>query len=124
MSRKGQPLLSHSAAAGLQNVTKFHLGQDIVLNIVTSDLDSLQTGGSIWHASCALSQYICSNQHLIQGKTVLEIGAGCGLVGLCAAALGATEVTFTDIEAQLEVIQRNIDINELKGIVRNLILSS
>ena len=48
--------------------------------------------------------------HII-GKDVVEIGSGCGLVGITAAVLGARSVTLTDIPAQQLHIERNIEIN-------------
>ena len=39
-------------------------------------------------------------QHYMQGKHVIELGCGCGLVGLCLAAHGA-HVLLTDLPEPL-----------------------
>jgi len=47
-----------------------------------------QTGGIIWGASLVLGRWIASSTELrqqIEGQTVCELGAGCGLAGLAAA---------------------------------------
>ncbi|EGZ10312.1 hypothetical protein PHYSODRAFT_549451 [Phytophthora sojae] len=44
------------------------------------------------------------------GQSVLELGSGCGLAGLVAAALGA-DVLLTDQREALELLQRNVEAN-------------
>lgn len=52
----------------------------------------------IWPASVILSQLLWSRQHLVHGQTVLELGAGMGLVGLAAMRCGATSALLTDLD--------------------------
>jgi predicted nicotinamide N-methyase len=46
----------------------------------------------------------------LQGKRVLELGAGCGLVGMLAASpmLGAAQVVITDLDVVVPHIARNL----------------
>lgn len=46
----------------------------------------------------------------MQGRTVLELGSGTGVVGIVAAALGAKRVLLTDFPHLLPHIQRNIEV--------------
>ena len=56
-----------------------------------------RTGGNIWESSEVLARLLCARPaDYWQDKRVVELGTGCGLVGLTALALGAAEVTLTD----------------------------
>ena len=81
-----------------------------ILKSLTSSDPALETAGSIWHAGHALALYLIDHPSIVQGKHVLELGSGCGLVGLIAAALGAKTVVLTDLATQQLHLQRNIEL--------------
>ena len=54
------------------------------------------TGGSIWESGEILARLLLACGELVRGKRVIELGAGCGLLGLTAGALGAAESLLTD----------------------------
>lgn len=65
------------------------------------DPTSDNLGTTIWDASVILVRYMERNPQLysrrkLEGKRVLELGAGCGLAGMYFALQGA-HVTFTDL---------------------------
>ena len=77
-------------------------------------------GGQLWPAGMVLSKFMlryhCSGS--LRGKSVVEIGAGGGLVGL-AVALGcetdaAQKIHITDQIPMLALMQRNIALNGLE----------
>ena len=81
----------------------------------------------MWPSAVVLSTWLLSNSKFICGKKVLELGSGCGLVGLVAAetAWGNKEgdnelsfhVTMTDFnETVLRNIDRNIRLNDFSGV--------
>lgn len=60
------------------------------------------TGLTIWDGAVVLAKYLerMAEEQApgsVAGKTVLELGAGTGVVGLAAAAAGATTVYLTDL---------------------------
>ena len=52
-----------------------------------------------WAGGQALARYILDNPQIVLGKTVLDFGAGSGLVALAAAKSGAAHVTAADIDS-------------------------
>eukprot|EP00804_Cyclotella_cryptica_P017595 CCRYP_006723-RA/>CCRYP_006723-RA protein AED:0.37 eAED:0.37 QI:0/1/0.5/1/0/0.5/2/263/287 len=83
------------------------------------------TGFIMWPSAVMLSHYLSNNPHVLRGDDtpdgdVMELGSGCGLAGLTAAALmqndGSTsddKVVFTDYNrAVLENLKRNIELND------------
>lgn len=66
-----------------------------------------------WEASLHLAQYLYSNQDLVAGKKIIELGAGTGLVSiLCAGPLQADLVLSTDgLSHVVDTIEENIERN-------------
>mmetsp|Transcript_67477 Transcript_67477/g.197359 ORF Transcript_67477/g.197359 Transcript_67477/m.197359 type:complete len:466 (+) Transcript_67477:83-1480(+) len=69
------------------------------------------TGFFVWPAARALSAYLAAHPELVKGRRVAELGAGAGLVGLAAAALGAEEAVLTDLPGTLPLLQQNVELN-------------
>ena len=70
-------------------------------------MQRLPYGVALWPAAIALAHDVASRPDAFQGRRVLELGAGPGLPGIVAAALGA-QVVQTDRHAlALSVCQRN-----------------
>lgn len=71
------------------------------------------TGLTLWSASTHLCEYIASCAATeIQGKDVLELGAGLGLCGILAHKLGATKVVLSDGDTDtLQEMRHNVALN-------------
>lgn len=52
-----------------------------------------------WAGGQALARYVLDNPELVAGRTVLDFGAGSGLVAIAAAKAGARSVLALDIDA-------------------------
>ena len=53
-------------------------------------------GLRVWEAGYFLAEFLLKNPDLVEGRRVLELGAGCGLTGLVCASLRCKSVHMTD----------------------------
>jgi len=109
----------------------------IFINQVTKRQSAqADVGFVMWPSAIVLSRWLMSNPRAIQSKSVLELGAGCGLVGIAAARIIARyqfqqqheqrqtinaerkgEVIITDVnELVLENISQNIRLNDVASL--------
>lgn len=86
---------------------------DVSIRGYKTDSDQVwkSTGLTLWRASEYLCQYMAKHAQLLQGKRVLELGAGLGLCGVLAYRLGSNVcLTDGDTDALVylrENVQRN-----------------
>lgn len=83
------------------------LTRDDEARVIGESRDLLPYGVALWPAAIALANDVAARAPAFRGARVLELGAGSGLPGLVAAALGA-RVTQTDRhELALALCRRN-----------------
>ncbi|KAB2575090.1 putative nicotinamide n-methyltransferase protein [Lasiodiplodia theobromae] len=85
-------------------------------------------GGQLWPAGMVLSRYLLrQHKHDLNGRSIIELGAGGGLVGLAVALgcdLSASEkhpLYITDQEPMFALMQQNTALNDLSARVKPLI---
>ncbi|KAI0698884.1 putative methyltransferase-domain-containing protein [Cytidiella melzeri] len=99
-----------------------HLAESVNTVLIRLFVDaSPGCGGIAWPAGEVLSSYVARRPSL-EGKSVLELGSGTGLVGLVAAKLGAN-VCITDQKPLLQIMARNVELNDLENRVKVLELN-
>eukprot|EP00546_Thalassionema_frauenfeldii_P001272 CAMPEP_0178934686 /NCGR_PEP_ID=MMETSP0786-20121207/24024_1 /TAXON_ID=186022 /ORGANISM="Thalassionema frauenfeldii, Strain CCMP 1798" /LENGTH=406 /DNA_ID=CAMNT_0020612543 /DNA_START=92 /DNA_END=1312 /DNA_ORIENTATION=+ len=85
-------------------------------------------GFVMWPSAVALSRWLLCNTNELEGKDILELGAGCGLTGLMAARLTLThyqteakkiKVIITDFnEVVVKNINQNIHLNAIEKVAK------
>jgi len=115
-----------------QHPQEVSLPQDqlVLINQVSGRQSAQEDVGFVmWPSAVVLSKWLISNPQLIHNKRVLELGAGCGLVGLVAAGIASEQkreaivventqilcpVVITDFNPKvLENLEQNICLNDL-----------
>eukprot|EP01084_Bolivina_argentea_P302031 521252_1 len=107
---KGQPpLSSHDSNSGVMDT-----------KVLEASVEHDGTGSAIWAASIVLWRWLCSDSiaQRIKCRTVLELGAGCGLPSIAAAsdpnAAPAIMVISDGNEEALMNGQHNVELNKEK----------
>jgi predicted nicotinamide N-methyase len=59
-----------------------------------------------WGGGLALARHVLDRPDVVAGKTVLDLGAGSGLVAIAAALVGAATVTAVDIDPYAVTVTR------------------
>lgn len=74
--------------------------------------------GEVWDAALVLAYFYLSDKskkvHDFENKTIIELGAGTGILGIIAASLNAKKVIQTDKEECIKLIQINQKLNKEK----------
>ena len=70
------------------------------------------TGACVCDAAITLCDHLCERPQLVEGRRVVELGSGCGVLSIVAARLGARCVHATDLEQALLLLARNVWLNE------------
>lgn len=78
---------------------------------VLQEYENFGVAGVVWEGAKVLGEYLVKNRHLLKDKKVLELGAGTGLAGIVAAKLGAASVLLTDLEKNLDILEKNVALN-------------
>ena len=65
----------------------------------------------IWPASLVLSNFLIKNPSLVQGRSVIELGASHGMASMVASSLGASFVAATDRQHVMTFLQSNLALN-------------
>ncbi|RKF75210.1 Protein-lysine N-methyltransferase EFM6 [Golovinomyces cichoracearum] len=83
-------------------------------------------GGQIWPAGMVLARHMLRyHRNSLTQARILEIGAGGGLVGL-AVAIGcqtSRPIYISDQENMIDLMRKNIAINDLESLVQELELN-
>ena len=76
------------------------------------------TFNRVWFSSQAFSRHLLVHHSSLiadPSTVIIELGAGCGLVSLCAASAGAKRVVITDLEEALPLLRQNVAENVKSG---------
>ena len=66
------------------------------------------TGLNVWDGAMLLVRYIEKVPNIVKNKVVVELGSGCGIVGIASAICGCKEVVMTDLSYALPLMKENV----------------
>eukprot|EP00455_Lapot_gusevi_P031384 TRINITY_DN3400_c0_g2_i1.p1 TRINITY_DN3400_c0_g2~~TRINITY_DN3400_c0_g2_i1.p1 ORF type:complete len:270 (+),score=44.32 TRINITY_DN3400_c0_g2_i1:73-882(+) len=85
--------------------------QSLQIQLNVAGLPALSFDNGCTKCARVMATYFAQAPHILQGKRVLEVGSGTGVVGCVAALLGANQVICTDQEPLLDILEHNVDTN-------------
>ncbi|MCO5580127.1 hypothetical protein L7F22_033994 [Adiantum nelumboides] len=83
-------------------------GCEYTLSISQAPFSTRGFASTVWDSAIVLSKYLEKWPILVKGKRCIELGSGCGLPGITAAYLGATNVLLTDLSENLPLLKKNV----------------
>ena len=95
-------------------VTRSHTFGEHSIAVHETDYGDGGRGWRVWASGVVMCRELIARHREIglHGADVLEVGAGCGVVGFLAARLGARRVTFTDyLPGLLSNLDRSVELN-------------
>ncbi len=132
---QASPFLRQELLARLPLVFELQDGITVLVNQVPDRQTAQKDVGFVmWPSAVVLSRWLISNPHELHEKTVLELGAGCGLTGLVAAKIideykqqqqqqqkdTFGSVILSDFNATVvKNISGNIALNDLHNVAKN-----
>jgi predicted nicotinamide N-methyase len=119
------PLHEYVLTHGARSWSFLHTGAVVTLEeeqrFLKREVDALPYGVMLWPASIALAHEVIARAATFPGKRVLELGAGTGVPGLVAAALGARVLSTDRNEVALHVCALNASRNHIDGVERRAV---
>ncbi|XP_022085640.1 electron transfer flavoprotein beta subunit lysine methyltransferase-like [Acanthaster planci] len=113
-------------------VTRNHLTPEVALRLMTSSCrlwsaPSEQSSSILahcgidepfwafyWPGGQALTRYLLDNPGVVSGKSVLDVGSGCGASAIAAALVGAKSVLANDIDkVAIQAVKLNAEMNSV-----------
>lgn len=115
--RTGQGDLTRSFAvpssAALMHDDHSNEDEVIELTIFEPALTADNLGHKTWASSFALAKRLCQIKDELSAQSVMELGAGTGLVGMAAACVLRTHVLLTDLPEIVPNLERNLNDNAM-----------
>src|SRR5579884_3300304 len=123
MSSKEEAFIRANTAIGAPSLVpeiKLHLASEVtpLWHATEATLEKSQLPppywAFAWPGGQAIARHILNNPSLIAGKTVLDFGAGSGLVAIAAKRAGAARVVAAEIDAfSIAAMQLNAALNHV-----------
>ena len=117
-------LHEYRVSLGARTWSFLHTGAVLTLDeeqrFLRQETDRLPYGVMLWPASIALAHEVLARAGELEGKRVLELGAGTGVPGLVAASLGARVLQTDRDDVALHVCAMNAERNRVVSVERRL----